>query len=119
MQQEMAENKNAESIAEWVRAGIASRSEDTRSAIRRFGQMCKISAAFPATIHLVAAYEDCLEEGLIQNVMAGGDSAGRGLLVGLVLGAWGGRAAIPDRWLSGWTAAGQINALLDQIEPGY
>jgi hypothetical protein len=53
---------------------------------------------------------------LIQNVMAGGDSAGRGLPAGLVLGAWGGRNAIPDRWLSGWPAADEINALLDQIE---
>ncbi len=118
MQQETTENAIAASLAEWVRAGIASRSEDTRSAIRRFGQMCEISAAFPATIHLIAAYEDRLEEGLIQNVMAGGDSAGRGLLAGLVLGAWGGLAAIPDRWLSGWAAADAINALLDQIEPG-
>lgn len=118
MQQETAENTIAAPIADWVRAGIASRSEDTRSAIGRFGQMCEISAAFPATIHLIAAYEDRLEEGLIQNVMAGGDSAGRGLLVGLVLGAWGGRAALPDRWLSGWAAADEINALLDQIEPG-
>jgi ADP-ribosylglycohydrolase len=113
MQQEAAEKE----IAEWVRTGIASRVEDTRSAIRRFGQMCEISAAFPATIHLIAAYEDRLEEGLIQNVMAGGDSAGRGLLVGLVLGAWGGRAAIPERWLSGLQAADEINALLDRIEP--
>jgi ADP-ribosylglycohydrolase len=118
MHQETAENATAASIAEWVRAGIASRSEDTRSVIRRFGQMCEISAAFPATIHLIAAYEDRLEEGLIQNVMAGGDSAGRGLLVGLVLGAWGGRAAIPERWLSGLPAANEINALLDQMEPG-
>jgi ADP-ribosylglycohydrolase len=118
MQQETAENAIAEPISGWMRDGMASRSEDTRSAIRRFGQMCGISAAFPATIHLIAAYEDRLEEGLIQNVMAGGDSAGRGLLAGLVLGAWGGRAAIPDRWLSGLAAADEINALLAQVEPG-
>ena len=118
MQQETADPAIAEPIAEWVQAGIASRSEDTRAAIRRFGQMCKISAAFPATIHLIAAYEDRLEEGLIQNVMAGGDSAGRGLLAGLVLGAWGGLEAIPDRWLSGLAAADEIYFLLDRIEPG-
>jgi len=118
MRQETAENVIAEPIAGWVRAGIVSRSEDTRGAIRRFGQMCEISAAFPATIHLIAAYEDRLEEALIQNVMGGGDSAGRGMLAGLVLGAWGGRAAIPDRWLSGLAAADEINALLDRIEPG-
>jgi ADP-ribosylglycohydrolase len=118
MQQTAAENAMAEPVAGWVRAGIASRSEDTRSAIRRFGQMCEISAAFPATVHLIAAYEDRLEEGLIQNVMAGGDSAGRGLLVGLVLGAWGGPAAIPERWLAGCAASDEINTLLNRIEPG-
>jgi ADP-ribosylglycohydrolase len=74
------------------------------------------STLMSCKIQVITAYEDRLEEGLIQNVMAGGDSAGRGLLVGLVLGAWGGRAAIPDRWLSGWPAADEINALLDQIE---
>ena len=35
----------------------------------------------------------------IENVMAGGDSAGRGLPAGMVLGAWGGRSAIPGRRL--------------------
>jgi len=115
MQHEAAENAVAEPIAEWVRAGIASRSQNTRSVIGRLGQMCEIPAAFPATIHLIAAYEDRLEEGLIQNVMAGGDSAGRGLLAGLVLGAWGGPAAIPDRWLSGCAAADEINALLGKL----
>ena len=118
MEQVAAENAIAGPIAEWIRAGIASRSEDTRSTILRFGQMCRISAAFPATIHLIAAYEDHLEEGLIQNVMAGGDSAGRGMLAGLVLGAWGGCPAIPERWLSGLSAADEINRLLNQIEAG-
>jgi hypothetical protein len=113
LEQVAAESAVLEPIAEWVRIGMASRSEDTRSAILRFGQMCKISAAFPATIHLIAAIEDRLEEGLIQNVMAG-----RGLLAGLVLGAWGGRSAIPERWLSGLAAADEINRLLDQIEAG-
>jgi hypothetical protein len=49
-----------------------------------------VAAAFPATVHLIAKFEDRLEEGMIENVMAGGDSAGRGLLADLVLGAHGG-----------------------------
>lgn len=47
----------------------------------------------------------------IENAMAGGDSAGRGLPSGMVLGAWGGRSAIPGRWLSGLAAAQEINRL--------
>jgi ADP-ribosylglycohydrolase len=92
--------------------------EDTLSAMRRFGQMCEVAAAFPATVHLIAKYEDRLKEGLIENVMAGGDSAGHGLLAGLVLGAWGGRSAIPECWLSGLAAAQEITRLLAQIQAG-
>jgi ADP-ribosylglycohydrolase len=104
-------------LAKWVEAGIASASVDTRSAMRGFGQMCAIAAAFPATVHLIAKYEDRLEEGLVENVMAGGDSAGRGLLAGLVLGAWGGFPAIPQRWRTGLAAADEIDRLLARIRP--
>ena len=38
-------------------------------------------------IHLICKYEDNLQEGLIENAMAGGDSAARGLVIGAVLGA--------------------------------
>ena len=116
MEQVAAETAFGEPIKGWISAGLSSASEETRSAVRRFGQMCEVAAAFPATVHLIAKYEDRMEEGLIENVMAGGDSAGRGLLSGLVLGAWGGRSAIPERWLSGLAAAQEITRLLAQIQ---
>jgi ADP-ribosylglycohydrolase len=104
-------------IAGWVQAGLHSAAEDSRNAIRRFGQMCAVAAAFPATVHLIAKFEDRLEEGLIENVMAGGDSAGRGLLVGLVLGAHGGPAALPERWCRGLNARPEIERLLARLDP--
>ncbi len=103
-------------IPEWVQAGIDSISEDTRTAIGRFGQMCEVAAALPAVVHLIAKYENRLEEGLIENVMAGGDSAGRGLLVGLVLGAHNGESAIPEPWIRDLKARHQIERLLTQID---
>ncbi|MGA2940205.1 MAG: ADP-ribosylglycohydrolase family protein, partial [Syntrophobacteraceae bacterium] len=42
-----------------------------------------------------------LREALVENVMAGGDSAARGLVVGMILGAHLGFEAIPSEWLSG------------------
>ncbi|MBI5578302.1 MAG: ADP-ribosylglycohydrolase family protein [Deltaproteobacteria bacterium] len=116
MEQVATETAFGEPIRGWISAGLSSAAEDTRSTVRRFGQMCEIAAAFPATVHLIAKYENRLEDGLIENVMAGGDSAGRGLLAGLVLGAWGGRSAIPERWLSGLVAAQEITRLLAQIQ---
>ena len=80
------------------------------------GQMCEVQAAFPCVIHLIAKYEDNLKEGLIENVMAGGDSAGRGLTVGMVLGAHLGIDAIPSKWLSDLKAYQQIVDLMDQID---
>nr|MCU0585755.1 ADP-ribosylglycohydrolase family protein [Desulfobacterales bacterium] len=73
-------------------------------------------AAFPAAIHLIAKYENRLEEGLIENVMAGGDSAGRGLAVGMLLGARAGMQAIPRRWMDGLTARATIEGLLARVD---
>jgi ADP-ribosylglycohydrolase len=110
------ETGRGDPIVGWVQAGLQSAAEDSRSAIRRFGQMCAVAAAFPATVHLIAKFEDRLEEGLIENVMAGGDSAGRGLLAGLVLGAHGGPAALPERWCQALNARPEIERMLARLD---
>jgi hypothetical protein len=48
-------------------------------------------------------------------VLAGGGSAGHGLLASLVLAAWGGHPAIPEGWLSGLAAAQEITRLLAHV----
>ena len=101
---------------QWIEAGISSVEKDTRQAILEFGQICEIEAAFPAVIHLISKYEDNLKEGLIENVMAGGDSAGRGLALGMILGAHLGIEAIPPRWLADLKMYDEIVELLNQID---
>jgi ADP-ribosylglycohydrolase len=78
--------------------------------------MCAVAAAFPATVHFIAKFEDRLEEGLIENVLAGSDSAGRGLLAGLVLGAHGGQAALPERWRQALNARPEIERMLARLD---
>ena len=78
--------------------GLGSRDSDSRPAITDFGQMCDVAAALPATIHLIARYSGDLQAALVENIMAGGDSAARGMLVGMVLGAHHGMDAIPGAW---------------------
>jgi ADP-ribosylglycohydrolase len=102
--------------SKWIAEGLGSVEKDTRQAILDFGQMCEIAAAFPCVIHLIAKYADNLRAGLIENAMAGGDSAGRGLTVGMVLGAHLGVEAIPSEWLSGLKYYRQIEACLDEID---
>jgi ADP-ribosylglycohydrolase len=98
--------------------GLASVAQNSRQAILDFGQMCEIPAAFPGVIHLIAKYETDLKTALIENSMAGGDSAGRGLLVGMVLGAYTGLNAIPPEWLHDMKARQHILELLESIDKG-
>ena len=107
---------NREPFRTWVKNGIKSRSSYTVTAIKHFGQMCEINAAFPSVIHLIARYEDNLKEALIENVMAGGDSAARGMIAGMLLGAYHGFSAIPETWLSGLAARETILSLLADLD---
>ena len=106
----------SEPMKEWIQMGLQSAEADSRQAILDFGQMCEIPAAFPGVVHLIAKYENDLKNALIENVMAGGDSAGRGLLVGLVLGAHLGMKAIPPEWLNDMKAYPQLTHILAKID---
>jgi ADP-ribosylglycohydrolase len=102
-------------IPGWVRKGLESREAESVGTIVRFGQTCHTPDAFPGVIHLIARYESDLKEALAQSVMAGGDSAARGIMVGMVLGAHLGPESLPEAWLSELEAREEIEALLDQI----
>jgi len=103
-------------FGQWIEEGLHSVNKDTRDAVGEFGQSCAIESAFPAVVHLVAKYENDLREGLVENVMAGGDSAARGLLVGMILAAHNGMKALPAEWLSDLKSYRQIMDLLKQVD---
>lgn len=96
----------------WVSEGIASKDRGTREAISAFGQACDVTSAFSGVIHLITRYASNPVEGLIENVMAGGDSAARGMLAGMVFGTAHGAAAISDRWVADLNQLTEIEALL-------
>lgn len=102
-------------IAGWVSQGLESAGEETLDVISDFGQACAISMAFPATVHLVARYESDLEAALVENVMAGGDSAARGMAAGMLLGAWLGEEGLPKTWLEQMNRTDRIDHLLAKI----
>ena len=67
----------------------------TSASIREFGPACGIEGAFEGSIHLLCTY-DTYAEAIKANAKAGGDSAARGMLVGMLMGAAG--HPIPDAW---------------------
>lgn len=103
-------------ISGWLDQGVASADQDTISAIAGFGQSCDITGAFSGVVHLVAKYQDDPVEGLVQNVMAGGDSAARGMIAGMFFGAHNGMDAVRPNWMSRMKAAPWLATLLDLCE---
>ncbi len=102
-------------LEEWTGKGMTAAQGDSVATIKAYGQSCHIPDAFPGVIHLVSRYEDDLREALVQCVMAGGDSAGRGMMAGMVLGARCGMDAIPPEWVAGLKKGRQIGMLVDRI----
>ena len=116
IKQALEEGFNRDPYVTWVTDGLNSADSDTRQTMLDFGQMCEVEAAFPCVVHLITKYENNLREGLIENAMAGGDSAGRGLIVGMVLGAHLGIEAIPQNWIDELKAHQEIIDLMEKID---
>ena len=102
-------------VSRWVQAGLATKDKDSVSTISRFGQSCHTEEAFPGVVQLIARYHNDLKEALIQSVMAGGDSAARGMIVGMVLGAQFGPAGLPQQWLNELKKKERISALIERL----
>jgi pimeloyl-ACP methyl ester carboxylesterase len=100
-------------LGEWVGEAKALLGRPAVEAIEELGQTCHVPEAFPATVYLLLRRPDDLEEALIENVMAGGDSAARGMLLGMALGAARGTASL-SRWTSGLEAGPEIARLLGE-----
>jgi ADP-ribosylglycohydrolase len=110
-----AENYGTSSLSGWVKKGIESRCKDSISAIAEFGQSCHVEQAFPGAVHLISKYENDFKEALIQCAISGGDSAARGMVVGMVLGAHLGEGHLPQEWVRLLKKGKAITRLLDKI----
>lgn len=62
---------------------------------RRISPACCVEDAIPAIAYLALKYSDDVEKALVVNTNLGGDNAGRGAVLGALLGAANGLAAIP------------------------
>lgn len=99
---------------EWF--GLALRAGgDLPTAAAALGLGCDIEGAFPLTLALALRHEGNPVAALSANAMLGGDSAARGLLLGLLLGARHGIDAFPDSWTSRLRGIERINGALERL----
>jgi len=99
----------------WFKQGLDAVSEDSLLAIARFGQSCHVDGAFQSVVQLLARHQDAPAEALVDSAMAGGDSAARNMIVGMVLCAQSGIGSIPAGWLDSLGERSKIEELLDVL----
>ena len=85
----------------------------------KIGKASPTEGALPASLYFALKYRDDVEEALIANAGCGGDSAARGMVIGMLLGAQksfrGFDAAPGHRWIVGLNAYDRVMKLVDSI----
>lgn len=98
-----------------IEAAAAALSLDVREATLKFGQSCPLASSFPAALHAALKYETDAGRAICETANAGGDSAGRGALIGAWLGARQGLAGIPAEWRNRLNARDEVGALVERV----
>lgn len=101
--------------SDWLMAARHASSDLTEHA-SALGLGCGIEGAFPITLALALCHEDDPVVALSANAMLGGDSAARGLLLGLLMGARHGADAFPAIWKDDLKAHETIHRALERLE---
>lgn len=97
-----------------ARESAASSATDS-AALKTHGLNCHTDNAFPCICHLLLRHPEDPAAALIENATAGGDSAARGMILGLVYGTKFPATALPKEWLSGLRAHEEIARLIHQL----
>lgn len=103
--------------AKWFEDAHASAKSDASdsAALKTHGLSCNTDGAFQGNCHFLLRYPDDPTTALIENATAGGDSAARGLILGLVYGAKFSPIILPADWLSPWKAHDEVIALIQTV----
>ncbi len=99
-------------VEDWIKVAFASVEHDTVEAIASFGQSCNVKGGCPGALHLILKYENDYEEAMKQNVYAGGDSAARGMVAGMILGAYNKLENIPQNWIDALNTKDRISTYI-------
>lgn len=84
---------------------------------KHYGMACDLKYGVPSVVHNVMN-ADSFEEAIRENIYAGGDSCGRSILLGALMGAHfglGGDKGIPTEWAERLTDKEEINALISKL----
>ena len=103
--------------ADWFEAALASSASAATdsAATKAHGLTCHVPDAFPAICHLLMRHPNDGVAALTANVAAGGDSAARGMIMGMIHGAKPDAQPLPEHWLTDLRAYSEIQQLIKTI----
>lgn len=84
---------------------------DYKRAIITIGQTCDGDEAFPAILYFILKYNN-FKDAEIANANSGGDSATRGMIIGMIFGARDGEEFLVREWLSEMNKKSEIEKLI-------
>jgi ADP-ribosylglycohydrolase len=102
-------------LREQKKRAVDKTGQEVTEATLEFGQACPLPQSFPSALHAFVKHNNDFETAIQATLRAGGDSAGRGAMLGSWLGAHLGVEAIPSEWRTRLTAAPRISVALDKI----
>ena len=110
-----AENSTDE-IKRYVILAKKSLQLPSKEALKELGISCSIHGAFPSVVHLLLNYSEDFSKAMRVNLLSGGDSCARGMIVGMILGAWLGMDGLDKKLLSKMSHYQQIKKHLKIID---
>jgi len=96
---------------------LASLDKSTPEVTSDWGMACQLNIGFPSAIHNIAKATS-FKEAVRQNIYAGGDSCGRSILIGAVMGACfgiGTKNGIPSQWVDKLSHSQCVLEDIDQL----
>ncbi len=110
--------KNADpGVAKLVDTAFSCRDEDNVEVTAKFGMSCNLVFGIPSVIHNLLTSESFVQA-IRKNIYAGGDSCGRAILLGAVLGATKGineETGIPQMWIDCLSQREEIDDLIAKL----
>ena len=75
-----------DNILQWTQKAQEALEINPKEAIHKLGASCSVNGAFASTIYILLKYKDNFFEALKENMLAGGESSARGMIIGGILG---------------------------------
>lgn len=103
-------------IASIIQQALSRTSEPSTNVVADIGMACNLALGMPGAFHILQStnsYRDAIET----NILAGGDSCGRAILVGALAGAVYGNESngIPEAWVSKLNRRSEVEHHLDAL----